>query len=431
MKRLLILLLLTASVQLIAQDEKELLKELLEEDRTAAETVVLFPEETRGHIFEVSQHPELLLKLSSLQKKTKDEFRFIIKNYEKNYQEKFYELTRYRVLLNELGSEDRKSKKEIEDLLISYPEDIHETATELGRNQHETLRKIVQLNQSAKKGMQEVLSGYPEDTRASVKALITNPEVLTTLTENIEQTILVGDLYKKDPEWVNRKADSLNRLVVVQRMEELEDYKAQLESDSAAYQEMLDAAETYKRDNQIKDTEPKETKTTVHYSYSYWYGYPYWYPYWTPVPYYYHTGFYIGSGGTVVIIGLPSYHYVNWHYTYYPHAHIHLHAHYTRHYHRHPHSRGGFHSAVNVNVNRDVNINRTRNVNRSRDASRSRNINRDRSASSFKNGKPDFSIKDRSGDKSFQKFSNNDRLKGGWESKGSQRSGRSTSRKKS
>lgn len=64
-----------------AQGEKDLLKQLVEEDRSAVDAIVLYPEEIRDHIFEVATHPEVLIKLSGMQEKTQKAFREIIKPY--------------------------------------------------------------------------------------------------------------------------------------------------------------------------------------------------------------------------------------------------------------------------------------------------------------------------------------------------------------
>lgn len=341
------------------QTEKEMLKDLIAEDRSAVEAVVLYPEDIRNYIFEASTHPEILIKLSGMQDKTKQAFQDAVAAYPQQEQAKFYELTRYPGLIRDLAGDNKKSKSEIKAVLNSYPEDIHATALELGGKEYETLQKVFQLNHTAKQAFEELIKPYSTPTQTAIRALVKTPEVLTILTDNLELTILVGDVYKNDPEWIQTKTKELNLNVARRQAEELEDYKQQLEEDPEAYQEMLDAAELYAKDNNVTESKDKtETEVRVVYSYPYWYGYPYWYsyPYWTPVPYYYHTGFYISSGGAVVIIGLPSYHYVHWHYTYYPHLHISLHAHYHRHYLRHPHGHGGFHAAVNVNVNKNINI---------------------------------------------------------------------------
>lgn len=349
------------SFTLQGQEEKDMLKALISEDREAVETIVLYPEGVRSQIFEVSQYPELLLRLNGLQEKTAQNFKKIIEPYPQEEQSKFYEVTRYHGLTKDLAANGKKSKSEINEILKKYPQEIHQTALEIGRKEYETLHQIFNLNQTIKQNFDDLLSRYSTNTQQATKELVKMPEVLSILVDNLDQTILVGDVYKNDPTWIEEKAKELNLEVARRQAEELEDYKKQLEQDPEAYQEMLDAANLYAKDNNTGDSEYKEETTNtekVTYSYNYWYGYPYWYtyPFWTPVPYYYHTGFYIGPGGAVVIIGLPSFHYVHWHYTFYPHMHVHLHGHYHRHYARHPHGHGGFHAAVNINVNKNINL---------------------------------------------------------------------------
>ena len=344
------------------QNNKELLQDLLEEDRSAVEALVMYPESTRKSILELSTHPELLIKLDGLQRKTKEKFIAIVEEYEQEDQAKYYELMRFPGLLDALVEGEQKSKKAIEEILKAYPEEVHETATELGRKKYKDLEVIYELNQTVKSAFQEIISSYPEETQAATRELAGLPETLSLLTENMNLTILIGDLYKTDPDWVFMKADSLNLALARQNAEELEDYKKQLEEDPDAYKEMVEAAEQYAKDNGLEEDMKKEpavehTTHVVHH-YPYWYGYPYWYasPVWAPVPWYYHTGFYFGPGGAAVFIGFPSSFYVGWHYRYYPNRYVHLNTHYHRHYYRHPHSHSSFHRSVNVNVNRNTNI---------------------------------------------------------------------------
>lgn len=409
---LLCLLFFYSTGYLLAQGEKDLLKELMKEDRSAVDAIVMYPEEVRNNIFELSLHPEILIKLSGLQEKTQKNFRNYIANYPQEEQAKFYELSRYPGLIKDLAGEGKQSKSEIGLILPKYPEEVHETALELGRKEYDTLHKIFRLNQATKQAFDNIIKPYPSNVQIATRELVKMPEVLSILIENINTTILVGDVYQKDPAWIQSKAKELNLEVARQQAVELEDYKKQLEEDPEAYQEMLDAAELYAEENHVKESEKKKESTSsvqVVYSYPYWYGYPYWYsyPYWSPVPYYYHTGFYMGPGGVVIIVGLPSYHYVSWHYAYYPHRHVHLHAHYHRHYRRHPHSRGGFHAAVNVNVN-----NRDRSpMNRSLPGNR-QNLSGDKlNSSNMKIDKDKFKSKD------LNRFRASDSHRGNWSKK--------------
>lgn len=396
---------------LYAQEDKELLKDLFTEDRSAVDAIVLYPEDVRNNIFEVSMYPELLIKLSGIQEKTKQSFRNTIAAFPQERQAQFYELTRYQGLTRDLAMDGKKSKSEITAILKNYPKDIHETALALGSEEYETLNKIYQLNRSTKEAFDQLINRYPATTQKATQELVNMPEVLTILIDNIDLTILVGDIYKNEPNWVQEKAAALNLEVARQQAAELEDYKTQLEEDPEAYQEMMEAAELYAKDNKVSETEYKketETKVTVVHHYPYWYGYPYWYtyPYWTPVPYYYHTGFYIGPGGVVIIVGLPSYHYVHWHYTYYPHTHVHLHAHYHRHYNRHPNSHGGFHAAVNVNVNKNVNIRSNRKTGDRSDRPGKKN-----------DGKSKMEIA-KNKNQNHERFKTNDNHRGTWSGRG-------------
>lgn len=405
------------------QEEKTLLKELMGQDRSAVDAIVLYPEDIRNNIFEVATHPEVLIKLSGMQEKTQQAFRDIIQGYPQEEQAKFYELARYPGLIRDLGGGEKKSKTEIKALLADYPEEVHSTALELGRKEYKTLNQLYQLNRATKQAFDQLVEPYSESSQSAIRELVKMPEVLSLLIDNIDLTILVGDVYQNDPEWLQAKAAELNLEVARSQAEELEDYKKQLEDDPEAYQEMLEAAELYAKDNNISESQQQpESTVQVVYSYPYWYGYPYWYtyPYWAPVPYYYHTGFYIGPGGVVIIIGLPSYHYVHWHYTFYPHRHVHLHAHYHRHHHRHPHGHGGFHAAVNVNINKNVNISN------GRDAGR-----RDGLPGKGGNDRPDLQLGDRSGsDRDFGRFKASDNHRGAWSNRGGGGAGKVVQRRR-
>lgn len=354
------------TISLFGQSEKDMLKALMDEDRSVVETIVLYPEDIRNNIFEVSLHPEILVRLSGMQENSKEYFKNLVASYSQQQQAQFYELTRYHGLTRDLAEGGQKSKSEINVILTNYPEDIHDTALDLGRKEYETLSQIYHYNKFIKNSFDDLMKRYEPKTQRAVQALIKTPEILTLMADNIDLTILVGDVYKNDPAWIQEKAKTLQLEVANRQAEELEDYKKQLEEDPEAYEEMLNAADLYAKDNNVSTQQQPETTVKVTYSYNYWYGYPYWYtyPFWRPVPYYYHTGFYISPAGAVIIIGLPSFHYVHWHFTYYPHMHVHLHGHYHRHYRRHPHSHGGFHAAVDINVNKNVNIRAKRNPDR-------------------------------------------------------------------
>ena len=356
-----IIIMLISGTFLAGQSEKEMIKTMMDEDRSVIDALVMYPEDTRNEIFQISTHPELLIRIQNLQTKSKEKFQAILAEKKQEEQEKFYNLLRYEGLLKDLASNDDLTGKQLDEILSKYPKEIHETGKDLYKKNFKDLQQILNLNNDIIGTFNTMIASYSEESQNAASSLIKLPETLSLLVENLNLTILIGDLYKKEPEWVRHKADSINLEIARQEAEELEDYKQQLEDDPEAYKEMLEAAEQYSSDNSIKnyneeiDTDPTNTVT---YHYSYWYGYPHWYttPLWAPVPWYYHTGFYFGPGGGAVFIGMPSPYYMGWHYTYYPNRYVYLNSHYHRHYYRHPYSHGGFHNSVNIHINRNNNI---------------------------------------------------------------------------
>ena len=57
-----------------AQNDNAILEKLLTEDSIEINALVLYPDSTRRSILEVSQYPEVLLKMQSLQESTQKDF---------------------------------------------------------------------------------------------------------------------------------------------------------------------------------------------------------------------------------------------------------------------------------------------------------------------------------------------------------------------
>jgi hypothetical protein len=369
-----LLFLSTFALPLQAQTDKELLKDLMEEEQEAVNALVLYPEETRKHILESTLHPDALIKLESVQNRTSTAFRELMEPLAKKEQEAIWDLTRYPGLIHQLALQRTGSKKSIEDILADYPEVIHRRAKEVASNQNLPLVAVDELNQAAESAFNSTLSEYPPKTETSLRALLALPEVLTILTENIRLTVLVGHVYAKEPAWVLQQADSLHLEMARLNAQELEDWKTSVENDPEAMAELNASAKAYNEEYGYDDayyeyeeevTEAPREQVVVHhhhydYYYPYWFSYPYWYAYprWTYHPAWYDWGFYYYPDQPVFFFGLPSYYFLYWyfdrpyHHRYYPH----LSAHFVRHYHGHRRSGSGISTAVNdwQHKNRDV-----------------------------------------------------------------------------
>ena len=75
--------------------------------------------------------------------------------------------------------------------------------------------------------------------------MIQYPEILDLLTQNIELTLLGGDLYKKAPDLVIQHADSLNLVISRQNAIELENWKSALENDPKAMEDLKLATQEF------------------------------------------------------------------------------------------------------------------------------------------------------------------------------------------
>lgn len=347
-----IILMVSISHLAEAQEQESLFKQLVEENKSSVDALVLYPSEIRESILEVCTHPEALVKLDRIQKKSSDYFREIIDDFSRKEQEQFYDLIRYPNLVYQLVEGGPKSREEIEEILKDFPPEIHEAALKRGRRSYSTLEDIENLNMQTQEAFNDLLSGYEPDIRHSIDKLIKHPEILSILTDDLDLAILVGDVYRKDPSMVLHKADSLQAIVAEEQANELEEWKKELENDPLALEEMEHAGRDFARENDYDlSAKPEQEKDfTVHfYPYPYWYGYPYWYtrPFWYPYSYWYHTGFYYSSAGTVVIIGLPSFYYTTWFYRY-PRRYYYLDRHYWRHYDRYRYSRSSFQRGMRI-----------------------------------------------------------------------------------
>lgn len=361
--------------RLQAQDDKAMLAQLAEEEREAIEALVLYPEETRRAILEASLYPEALIKMDRLQVQTRNSFQDMLETYPRSTQEVIWDVTRYPELVRRLVVEGEGSPGRISDILRDFPEAVHDNARLAGTDHYDVLVEIDRLQASANRAFAAILAGYPPRAQDALRQLLELPEVLSLLTEHIDLTILVGDVYQREPEWVLHKADSLSLEVARAQARELEDWKTALESDPEAAGELRASARdfadeygyddeyyTYPEDDIYYDDRPDRYVVEHHYyyHYPYWFGYPYWYAYprWRPYPYWYDWGFYFGPGQTIVVIQMPSFYFTHWyfyrprHHYYYPH----LSARFVRHYYGYRRSGSSICATVNTWYNHNQGV---------------------------------------------------------------------------
>jgi hypothetical protein len=321
----LMFVIVVAGIKCIAQDDgRTLLKQVAKENQEAVDAIAMYPTETRKIIFEATEYPEVIAKLNSMQKNSQDAFEKLISSFSKDEQENIWNLTRYDGLISDLAANHKMSEDEINNTLVNYPEEIHKTALEEGINHYDLLVQIDKMNKGYNSDFELLMSDYPPEVIKTFREMIKMPEILDILFDHMKYTVVVGDYYKRNPERVLHKTDSLNLVLTQKNAQEAKDWTQSMNDNPKIQEEYTQAAQEYAQDNgyQPEDYNAPMTQDVTDYNtnpYNWWFGYPSWYPYdyWNPYPYWYDWGFYYGDNGQIVFFGLPSAYFMEW-YFYYP-----------------------------------------------------------------------------------------------------------------
>ena len=312
------------------------------EDSAAINALALYPDSVRMEIFTACEYPAIIVDVASLQKNSNAAFADLLSSYPRTTQEDVYNLSRYPNLITQIVNGGQKSKEDMETLLAVYPSEIHDKGLKYGMEQFDLLSKINDLQMQVNRQFQTLISTYPQDVQKVFTDMLQMPEVMALLNDHLSLTVRVGDHYKRDPQYVMHKSDSNALVQAQQNAEQLNAWKQNIQEDTAAQNELKQAANDYADSNGYNNSDvdaPVNSDEVSNYSvypYSYWFGYPTWYPYsyWYDYPYWYDWGFYYGPGGQIIVFGFPSYYFINWYfwYPYHCHRYPHLGAAYVRHY---------------------------------------------------------------------------------------------------
>lgn len=311
-----------------SQESSRLLDNMIREDSTAITALALYPDGIRKNILESCTYPEILVRMESLQKNTSESFRKMLEGYPKEEQQKVWDISRYPGLISKITEGGKKNSEELNKIASDFPQEIRETAVAYGVNHYDLLVKANSLNTSSEQAFESLVFDYPEAVKNSLGELLKHPEIIKILTSDMKMSVLVGDIYKKQPQLIQHKLDSISAGHARQNAKDLEDWKNGLEKNPEAKAEMENASKEFAKEQGYKDNEigAVNEHAVVNYvihPYPYWFGYPWWYdyPYWYPYPYWYDWGFYYGPAG-IIYIGFPSPFFTHW-YFHHPHHHYH------------------------------------------------------------------------------------------------------------
>ncbi len=196
-------------------------------------------------------------------------------------QEAIWEITRFPDLIDQLVDGGIKSKREITRILQGYPEEIHESALRYGRIEYDLLARIYELNRAVERQFESLIAEYAYPTQDSYRALLQHPDILTLLSKDMNQTVLLGDTYNRDPGGVRAQVAEMNLAMASRHATQNSAWTTpqadnELQTVAQVYQQKyayddsgFDSPESYDRE-----------VTTIAYHgapYPYWFGYPRWY----------------------------------------------------------------------------------------------------------------------------------------------------------
>ena len=232
MKKLIVFLLVITFNLMYAQDNTLAdLHNLVTKDSSSLPVLFSYPDSIRNDILIVSTYPQGLVKLEEIQKKSSASFRNATSKYNRNNQKKLWEITRYPELTTLLINNKDKSKSELKDLLKNYPDDVRKAAIEFVKNDSEILIEIDGIRTDFEKKYTEEVKDFPEDVKKSFNTLLQKPELISLMSEDIKTTILLGNLYKSNPEVIKHAGDSLYVVITKENNAEFEDWKDGINKD--------------------------------------------------------------------------------------------------------------------------------------------------------------------------------------------------------
>jgi hypothetical protein len=307
-------------------------KHVMREDSVAVNALVMYPDTIRLHIFEACEYPAAIVSVASLQKNSSGDFDSLISGYSRDEQEDLWNLSRYPALISALAQGGRKSADQINTMLTEFPADVHEIAVKYGTQYYDLIQKMDTILSQADDQFEQIISDYPPVTQDAFRDIIQYPEIISLLNDHLDLAVRVGDRFRRNPERVIHKADSLNLAETRKEAEDADAWKQRIEQNPDEAADLQQAASDYATENGYTQEDlntspnPEDVSNYTCSPYSYWLGYPTWYPYsyWYPYPFWFDCGFYHDRFGRIVIIGSPSSYFTNW-YFYYP-----------EHWHRYP-----------------------------------------------------------------------------------------------
>jgi adenylate kinase family enzyme len=357
MKKTILLFAVILQVNCYSQNDISALNKIIANDSASSHIIFNYPDSIRNAALIASTYPQGFSRLSEIQKKTSTSFKNLISTYSRNKQKQLWDISRYPQLTTQLIDNRDKKKEELQEVLKNYPKQTREAAIHFAKHDYNVIIQMKNIQVDFESKYEDALTNFPADVKKSYNKLLHYPEVVSALSEDMNTTETLGDLYKKNPPSVKRVMDSVYQKNVNESNAEYADWKKGIKTNPAVQNELQELSKKYKEDQEYEDdiyaTKQDTTRNTSTQEqvapYPYWAGYPSWYdfPYWYPYPSWYSTGFFWYPNGPF-FWGMPSYHFGYWYYNhpYYSRRYPNAGNYFYNHYQGHARSNNGFTRSV-------------------------------------------------------------------------------------
>jgi len=241
MKNLLLAFSIILSTNLFCQNDEKIFDNLVSNDSSSVPSLFIYNDSVRTAVLIASTYPQGFVRLSEIQKTSSAAFLKTISKFNHSKQKQLWEITRYPGLTTLLIQNKDKSEKELGALIKHYPEKIISPAIYFAKKKYATLVDIANIHSEFEAHYKNVIIDFPDFVKHSFDILLNYPELLTILSENMKTTVTLGDLYKRNPQMIKRKVDSLNTEITKANGIEYEDWKKGILSAVYLYGEIASA----------------------------------------------------------------------------------------------------------------------------------------------------------------------------------------------
>ena len=288
------------------------LRDLAKADPTAVDALVLYTPDVRSAVFQVCTQPDLLVTMDRIQEKASTSFRRAISCLTPAEQKMAFDIARYPGLASDLAT-THAGEDSFQSIILRYPTAVHSAAMALAtrRPSCDVLTAVADLQSGVHGAYLGLIADYPEETATAADLLLDYPEILSLLGEYMNQTVLIGKIYRKDPAFVTKRSGELGKEVADRNAQSLADWKAMLAENPQATGDLTEAAAAFAAEKRY-DSSSRESGVLPAPPFSYWFGIPDGSSEWYTYPDYFRWGFYYDPSGSLVLVSLPSADFLRW-----------------------------------------------------------------------------------------------------------------------